>query len=721
MEPLATFVDVLLPIPLAKYFTYRVPQKLISQIHLGKRVIVQFRGNKLYTALIKKIHHQAPVNYTAKYIDDVVDESPIVNEFQGKLWSWIAEYYMCSEGDVMNAALPAGLKLSSETKVVLNEELFSDEIRKKEIVEFLSDDEFIIYEALEINSILTINEIYQLLSNRPVHAILRRLTDKNIVLLFEEIKERYKPKLEWYVELTEYAKNEANQRAIFETLEKKAFKQLEILMTYLKLSKIDSDEKYKIIKKTDLLKAANTNQVALDKLVEKNVFKLFQQEVSRFVDTGNEKVDKLLSTEQQQAFDSLKEQFKSKDVALLHGVTASGKTEVYFKLIEEQIAKGKQVLYLLPEIALTMQLINRLRKKFGDRVGVYHSKYSDNERVEVWRSLVTENSPKQFDVIIGARSSLFLPFSKLGLIIVDEEHDHSYKQYDPAPRYHARDTSIYLAKLHNAKVLLGSATPSLESYYNSQQHKYGYAALLKRFTDVKLPEILIVDIKEESRKKKMKSLFSDELLNEITNSLSKKEQVILFQNRRGFVPIIECTDCGWVPQCKQCDVSLTYHKYKNELKCHYCGYTTQPPAKCEACGNTKLLMLGFGTEKIVEELQHFLPDAKIDRMDLDTTRSKFSYQKIIQDFEDGGVDILVGTQMVTKGLDFDNVALVGIPNADSLFNFPNFRSYERAYQMIAQVAGRAGRKNKQGKVIIQSYYPTHPVLSYLINDEVNKF
>jgi primosomal protein N' (replication factor Y) len=504
-------------------------------------------------------------------------------------------------------------------------------------------------------------------------------------------------------------------------------------MTYITLSKRYSKERVEV-RKLDILKVVEGGEAALKSLIKKNVFELYEREVGRLASFENENKISNLNEEQQTILDSINVQFGRtenisgqpvKDVVLLHGVTSSGKTEIYVKLIEQAIAEGKQVLYLLPEIALTTQIINRLRKYFGDMVGVYHSKFNENERVEVWNNVLGRSFDKEkndtefpnFKLVIGARSALFLPFSNLGLVIVDEEHDTSYKQYDPSPRYNARDAAIYLAHIHKAKTLLGSATPCIESYYNAHDGKYGFAELTKRFGGVQMPEILIADVKEATRKKQMKSHFSPLLLDTITLALDKKEQVILFQNRRGFAPQLECNMCAWIPQCANCDVSLTYHKVSNQLRCHYCGYSIKPPTKCAACGDTDLKMKGFGTEKIEEELSIFYPKARISRMDLDTTRSKFAHQHIIQDFEEGNIDILVGTQMVTKGLDFDNVSMVGILNADSMLNFPDFRSFERSFQLMAQVSGRAGRKSKRGKVIIQTQNPDHSIIQEVIAND----
>ncbi len=749
MSRTTLFVDVILPLAVPNLYTYRVPFDWNDSIAVGKRVVVQFGRAKLYSAVVRRVHEIPPKQYAAKYIDTILDEHPIVNEKQFELWEWMSQYYMCNIGDVMVAALPGGLKLASETKVVLNPNFDFQSVANEE--QFLSDKEILVIDALEIRNVLSLQDISEIIEQKTVYPLIKTLIEKGVVLILEELKEKFKPKVESYVRFTEHANNEENLKTIFDTLERKAPKQLDSVMAFISLSKRYSKEILEV-KKSDILKMVEGAEAAIKSLAKKNVFEIYEREVGRLARYDSENKISALNEEQQSVLESINLQFSGKanvdgesnkivskenslsfgesrgevDVVLLHGVTSSGKTEIYVKLIEETIAKGKQVLYLLPEIALTTQIINRLRKYFGDVVGVYHSKFNENERVEIWNSVLGSSNNQQpatnNKLIIGARSALFLPFSNLGLVIVDEEHDTSYKQYDPSPRYNARDGAIYLAHIHKAKTLLGSATPSVESYFNAQDGKYGFAELSKRFGGVQMPEILIADVKEATRKKMMKSHFAPLLLDTVTLALDKKEQVILFQNRRGFAPQLECNMCAWVPQCANCDVSLTYHKVSNQLRCHYCGYSIKPPTKCAACGDTDLKMKGFGTEKIEEELSIFYPKARIARMDLDTTRSKFAHQHIIQDFEEGNIDILVGTQMVTKGLDFDNVSMVGILNADSMLNFPDFRSFERSYQLMAQVSGRAGRKNKRGKVIIQSQNPEHSIIQEVIaNDYLSMY
>jgi primosomal protein N' (replication factor Y) len=734
MSRTTLFVDVILPLAVPNLYTYRVPFDWNASVAIGKRVVVQFGKGKLYSALIRNIHEIPPKQYAAKYIESILDEVPVVNQKQFELWDWMSLYYMCNIGEVMVAALPGGLRLASETKIILN-----DGYKAQMEAAELSDKEHAVIEALEIRNVLTLNDVAQIIEQKTVYPAIKVLIEKGIVLIQEELKEKFKPKIESFVRITEYADNEENLKGIFETLEKKAPKQLDVLMAYINLSKRYSKDRQEV-KKTDLVKAVEGAESAIRSMTKKNIFEVYERETGRLSAFENENKVSSLNEIQQEVLDSIRSQFGwtssdsaipasgsglKKDVVLLHGVTSSGKTEIYVKLIEEAISKGRQVLYLLPEIALTTQIINRLKKYFGEGVGVYHSKFNENERVEIWNNVLGHNPKSQisdFKLIIGARSAMFLPFSDLGLVIVDEEHDTSFKQYDPSPRYNARDAAIYLSHIHKGKTLLGSATPSVESYFNAQDGKYGFAEIKKRFGGVQMPEILVADVKEAMKRKEMKSHFSPLLLDTITLALDKKEQVILFQNRRGFAPQLECNMCAWVPQCTNCDVSLTYHKVSNQLRCHYCGYSAKPPSKCSACGDTNLKMKGFGTEKIEEELAIFYPKAKIARMDLDTTRSKFAHQHIIQDFEDRKIDILVGTQMVTKGLDFDNVSMVGILNSDSMLNFPDFRSFERSFQLMSQVSGRAGRKNKRGKVIIQSQNPDHSIIREVVaNDYLSMY
>ncbi len=541
--------------------------------------------------------------------------------------------------------------------------------------------------------------------------------DKKAVILEEKLREIYKPKTETYIKLNDSIISEKQLNEAFENL-KRAPKQVHVLMSYIKLSGYFLNKKTLEVKKQLLIEESKASSAIVKSLVDKNILSEYNKTISRLNDDVKEQIEiKKLSEAQQKTHDEIQDQYSEKDVVLLHGVTSSGKTEIYIHLIKEQLDKGKQVLYLLPEIALTTQIINRLISVFGNRVGIYHSKFSDSERVEVYKNIIEPRDKIKYDIILGVRSSLFLPFSNLGLIIVDEEHENTYKQYDPAPRYNARDCSVVLAQMHKAKVLLGTATPSVESYFNAETGKYGLVQLTSRYQNIQLPEIHLVDILRARKKKEMKSIFSPALIDSIKDSLTINEQVILFQNRRGFAPYLECDMCGWIPYCTNCDVSLTYHRHKNELVCHYCGYTIRSPKTCKACGSAAVQTRGFGTEKIEDEIKIFFPDAKVARMDLDSTRKKNAYQTIIGEFEDGKIDILIGTQMVSKGLDFDNVSLVGILNADNMLNYPDFRAFERSYQLMAQVSGRAGRKNKQGKVVIQTSNPEHPILQFVLDNK----
>ncbi|WP_374164919.1 primosomal protein N' [Arcticibacter sp. MXS-1] len=700
-ERATLFVDVILPLAISKTYTYRIPNALKDQVGVGRRVVVQFGKSRVYTAIVAAISNKPPELYEAKYVIDVLDENRIVNESQLRLWEWMASYYMCQQGEVMQAALPSALKLASETKVILLQDAVYD---KQE----LNDKEFLIIDALEIQPELKISDITKLLGQKSVFRLLKSLFDKGIVHISEEIVERYKPKQKSFISLNPFYDEGENRKALFQLLERSR-KQLDALLAYIQLSRAGAP-----VGKKELVEASGCGESAIRSLVEKDIFVLESRNVSRLNDQdGDLGREFMLNEEQQGAVESIRQQFDQKDVVLLHGVTSSGKTQLYVRLIEEVIGTGRQVLYLLPEIALTTQIIERLRKYFGSRIGIYHSRLGDNERVEVWGKVLKG----EYSIVLGARSSVFLPFSDLGLIVVDEEHEVSYKQFDPAPRYHARDTAIYLASLHQAKVLLGSATPSMESYYNARSGKYGLAELTQRFGESSLPEIKVVSITEETTKKTIQSHFTSVLLDEIKLALQRKEQVILFQNRRGYTPMLVCRTCGYIPQCIHCDVSLTFHKSTGKLHCHYCGYKQDTVPVCPACGSTHIEQKGFGTEKIEDDLQFIFPDSRIARMDLDTTRSKNSFQRILNDFEERRIDILVGTQIVAKGLDFDHVTLIGIVNADSLLNYPDFRAFERSFQLLSQVAGRAGRREKRGTVIIQSHSVNHRVIEQVIRHD----
>jgi primosomal protein N' (replication factor Y) (superfamily II helicase) len=698
------FVEVILPLSLAKTFTYSVSETEYHYIKKGMRVAVPFGKSKIYTALVIELHQNAPTLYDAKEIHQILDEKPLVTQIQIDHWQWIASYYMCAIGDVFRGAIPSALLLESETVISQKQDIHVDESQ-------LSDDEYLIYQALQQQSSLKVQDIILILNKKSVFPILQKLIDKNILVLQEEMLETYKPKLVRYVRLNKEFDSNSGLEQLLQTL-KSATKQKEVILSYFQLSA--TEKKPITVKK--LTETSQTTSTIIKALIDKNIFEEYYLQEDRVNFKGESNEGKLkLSSPQENAFNSIKESLSNKEVCLLHGVTASGKTEIYIKLIEEYLAHGKQVLYLLPEIALTTQLVGRLRAHFGNKVAVFHSKYSNNERVEVWNQVLNKSEIAQ--IVIGARSALFLPFQDLGFVIVDEEHEQTYKQVDPAPRYHARDVAIVLAGLQKAKVLLGSATPSIESYSNAKSGKFGLVSLVERYGNVTMPEIELVDLKDKYFRKKMSGHFSEVLIEEITKSLSLGEQVILFQNRRGYSPLLECLTCGHVPQCQQCDVSLTYHKHKNQLRCHYCGYSIAKPTNCHACSSVNLTTKGFGTEQIQQELVEIFPSHKIGRMDQDTTRGKFGFEKIIDSFKNSEIDILVGTQMLGKGLDFDNVTLVGIMNADNLLYHPDFRAYERSFQMMAQVSGRSGRSEKQGKVIIQTYTPLHNTIQQVTRND----
>ena len=698
------FVEVILPLSLHKTFTYSVSEAEYDYIQKGMRIAVPFGKSKIYTALAIELHQNTPNLYEAKEIHQILDDKPIVNEFQIAHWQWISTYYMCAIGDVYRGAMPSGLLLESETIITQKPDVTIDEGT-------LSDEEYLIYDAIRQSSSLNVNDITAILNKKNILPVLQQLMAKNVLTLQEEVSESYKPKLVRYIKLHADFQNSNKLNELLEML-KNAAKQKELVLAYFQLSA----RARKPITVKDLIETANATSSAVKGLIDKGIFEEYHLQHDRVNFEGNlEETALILSQAQQQAFDEIISNFESKEVNLLHGVTSSGKTEIYIKLIESFLERGNQILYLLPEIALTTQLVSRLTAYFGNKVAVFHSKYSNNERVEVWRQVLDQSEKAQ--IVIGARSALFLPFSNLGLIIVDEEHEQTFKQQDPAPRYHARDAAIVLAHSHQAKVLLGSATPSIETYYNAQSSKYGLIEIFERFGNVLMPEIELVDLKDKYFRKKMSSHFSDTLIENISEALSLGEQVILFQNRRGYSPVVECMTCGHVPQCRQCDVSLTYHKNKSQLRCHYCGYSIANPTHCHNCNSVDLTTKGFGTEQIQQELEVLFPNVAIGRMDQDTTRGKFGFEKIIDSFKNREVAILVGTQMLAKGLDFDNVSLVGIMNADNMLYHPDFRAFERSYQMMTQVSGRSGRSEKRGKVIVQTYNPNHNTIQQVANND----
>lgn len=691
------FINVIIPLPIERHFTYSVSPAEADFLVPGMRVAVPFGKSKIYTGIVSLVHDRAPEIYEAKPIEQILDEQPVVTARQLKFWKWLAEYYMCSEGEVLKAAIPSAFLLESETIVQLVKDMVVDE-------DSLKDEEFLLLEALQRQSSLKIGEIVQILDKKTVLPVINALVEKKVVVVNQEIYEQYKPKLERYVRLRDEFSEEEGMHKLLDDLSR-APKQREVIFTLFTLTAKSGGP----VKVSDLSKESNASVNIIKTLIDKEVLEEFhQQKLRNEYEEGELAGEVHLNEYQEQALEEINRSFEEGDVCLLHGITSSGKTEIYVKLIEKVVAEGKQVLFLLPEIALTAQLIKRLQNYFGEKVIVYHSKYSVNERVEVYQNILRNTEKAR--IIVGVRSGIFLPFKNLGLIIVDEEHESTFKQYDPAPRYNARDASVVLGKLSQAKVLLGSATPALESYFNAVHNKYSLVNLNRRFGNVLLPEIEIVNIKEKYRKKRMTGHFSDRLLEEIRETLKNEEQVILFQNRRGFSPVMECNTCGHSPQCPNCDVSLTYHSHNNQLRCHYCGYHMAVQQKCMACGSPELSTKGFGTEQVETELKALFPSHKTARMDLDTTRGKHGYEKIIKAFEDGEIDILVGTQMLTKGLDFRNVRLVGIMNADTLLNFPDFRAHERSFQLMLQVAGRAGRTKKRGVVLIQTYNPHHQIV-----------
>ncbi|KAA5176497.1 primosomal protein N' [Bacteroides fragilis] len=700
------YVDVILPLPLPRCFTYSLPDEGAEEVQIGCRVVVPFGRKKYYTAIVRNVHHYAPTEYEVKEISTVLDTSPILLPGQFRFWEWLADYYLCTQGDVYKAALPSGLKLESETIVEYNPDFEADAP--------LSEREQLVLDLLAKEPEQCVTKLEKESGLKNILTVIKSLLDKEALFVKEELRRTYKPKTEARVRLVADASGEENLRRIFDELER-APKQLALLMKYVELSGVLGDGASKEVSKKELLQRASASPAIFNGLVEKQIFEVYYQEIGRLNRLVGKTVElNVLNEHQQRAYHEIMQSFQEKNVCLLHGVTSSGKTEVYIHLIEETLRQGRQVLYLLPEIALTTQITERLKRVFGSRLGIYHSKFPDAERVEIWQKQLTEEG---YDIILGVRSSVFLPFRNLGLVIVDEEHENTYKQQDPAPRYHARNAAIVLASMYGAKTLLGTATPSVETWQNATTGKFGWVELKERYKEIQLPEIIPVDIKELHRKKRMTGQFSPLLLQYVREALDNKQQVILFQNRRGFAPMIECRTCGWVPKCKNCDVSLTYHKGINQLTCHYCGYTYQLPRSCPACEGAELMHRGFGTEKIEDDVKLIFPEASVARMDLDTTRTRSAYEKIIADFEQGKTDILIGTQMVSKGLDFDHVSVVGILNADTMLNYPDFRSYERAFQLMAQVAGRAGRKNKRGRVVLQTKSIDHPIIRQVMTND----
>lgn len=699
------FADVILPLPLYRYFTYRIPDEMQGRLRQGHRVVVSFGRSKFYTAIVVALHDMEPQGYEVKEIATLLDDEPIVLRTQLNFWQWIAEYYLCSVGDVYKAALPSGLKLESETSLTINND-YEEDVDNR-----LTEREAVLLQTLAGQGRLTVQELEKATGLRNTLPVLRRLVEREAVFVTERMRVNYKPKTEVCVRLTFEQGNHEALRAAFD-LVGRAKQQEVLLLSFLDLSHFMQKGCYVEVSRSELLARADVSPAVLAGLVNKGVMETYKREVSRFVPLVHRSVElPRLSDEQSRALGEIYGSLGDKSVSLLHGVTSSGKTEIYIHIINNILQQGRQVLYLVPEIALTTQLTERLQRVFGDKLLIYHSRFSDNERVEIWYKMLRSREPI---VLLGVRSSVFLPFHDLGFVIVDEEHEPSYKQYDPAPRYHARSAAIVLAGMYGAKVLLGSATPSIESYYNALTGKYGLVELLVRYSNNPLPDVRTIDMREQRRRRQVKGNFSQALIDAMQGALKREEQIILFQNRRGFAPMVECRECAWIPKCTQCDVSLTYHKRDNRLVCHYCGYSCEIPHVCPACLQATIEVRGFGTERIEEDVEEMFPDVKMARMDLDTTRSRNAYQEIIDDFASGKSKILVGTQMVTKGLDFDRVSVVGILSADTMLSFPDFRAYERAFQMMSQVAGRSGRGKSRGEVLLQTSQPELPIIGQVI-------
>ena len=704
------FADVILPLPLPKYFTYRIPEAWRESLVAGSRVVVPFGRSRFYTAIVVHTHNLAPKDYETKEISTLLDAQPVLRRPQLQFWEWIADYYLCAVGDVFKAAIPSGLKIESETQVAPNPEYVTDDGT------LLKERESLLLDTLLQKGKMNVQELERESGLRNTLPVIRTLLERGAILISEEMQYRYKPRTEVYVRVRIAREEREKLRETFEAL-KSAKKQIRLLMTYLDMSGFMRRDALREVSRRELLECAEVSPQILAALTEKGIFECYRKEVSRFAQEmlRTEPLHRLTPV-QQEAYDRIVKNFAQKSVTLLHGVTSCGKTEIYMHLIDAVVRQGRQVLYLVPEIALTTQLAARLQRVFGRRLAVYHSKFTDGERVEIWNNLLHDS---EIQIVLGVRSAVFLPFRDLGLVIVDEEHETSYKQQEPAPRYHARNAAIVLASMHGAKTLLGTATPSVESYYNARSGKYGLVELAVRYEEIELPRILVVDMGDLRRKRRLArdSNLSPQLVEISRDALQKGEQVIFFQNRRGYAPMAECRLCAWTPRCERCDVSLTYHKYAGALVCHYCGYTQPLPHVCPSCGEASIEIRGFGTERVEEEVERAFPDTAITRMDLDTTRSRKAYEQMIADFEQQKSRILIGTQMVTKGLDFDHVSVVGILNADMLLNYPDFRAHERAFQMMEQVAGRAGRRNRQGTVLLQTACPQHPVIAQVVRHD----
>jgi len=714
------FAEVIVPVSLPQLFTYTIPETSQFLCDVGSRVVVSFGKTKLYSGVVHRIFDEPPQqSFEIKDIIEVLDSTPIINTIQLRFWDWIAAYYLCSVGEVYRAAVPSSLKLESETVIYRTSKPIDFQDLSPKEINFLG----IFNDKVQEIELTKVSKYTGLKNNI---SLVKNLLSKNYLVSDKIIQDKFQAKTEKYIVLSENITNEEQLRNIFDILEKKAPKQLEVFVFYLSYSG------YKMLNnnilnrgelpKKDILANSKLSPSALNGLIQKNIFVEEEREISRLKQyEGDIELYHELSETQQDAYNKILEQFNKLNTVLLFGVTGCGKTEIYIKLIDKYLSQGKQVLYLLPEIVLTSQIIRRLQKVFGNKVGIYHSKISDMERAEIWKNLCDTQNPDSYKLIIGVRSSIFLPFSNLGLIIVDEEHENSYKQFDPQPRYNARDLSVVLAGMHGAKVLLGSATPSFESYFNAQNGKYGLVEIYNRFGSSQMPDIQVIDTRQAARKGLMRSLFSQSLLKHIGDNIQSHKQTILFRNRRGFSPYVECNSCGWIPKCENCDVTLTYHKRENRLVCHHCGYAIDMPHKCFACGDNNLSTKGFGTEQVEDEIKVFFPDAKISRLDADVSTSRNKFEQIIYEFEQGYIDILTGTQMISKGFDFKNLTLCGILNADSMLFFPDFRAEERTFQQLTQVSGRTGRTEVRGKVIIQSSNPENQVFTDVANNDYKGF
>ena len=707
------YIDVSLPLPVKDQFTYHVPPEKEGGACVGGRVVVPFGRSKLYTGIVLRIHDTVPdKDILIKDAVDFLDETPAVLPRQLALWKWMSHYYMCTLGDLVKTALPSGMKIESETRLSLNTAF--------ENWENLTKRENALYELIQEKQIDSVAQLQKEMKSNGVLSLVKSLMEKGALAVQEELKRKFAPKTETHVRIGKDYRTPDTLEELKNAIGKQP-KRCHLLSCYIEKAGVDKAEKdgdfenLEEVSRAALLRDSGISPAVLSGMIAKGYFEQYDYEVGRLdLTAGPVERQHTLSAEQQQAYDSIKASFCARSVCLLHGVTSSGKTEIYIKLIQDQTESGKQVLYLLPEIALTTQITERLRKVFGDKLGIYHSGYTDNERVEIWRKQLSDHP---FQIILGARSSMFLPFQNLGLVIVDEEHESSYKQQDPVPRYNARDTSIVLASQYKAKVLLGSATPSMESYHNAQTGKYGYVYLGHRFGNIQLPCVEIIDTKDLRKRKMMPTPFSPRLQEEMRKTLKEGGQVILFHNRRGYTPVLECRKCGWVPTCQFCDVSLTYHQNIHKLVCHYCGATYDVPRKCPCCEEQDMGFSGFGTEKIEEEVHKFFPEARTARLDFDSTRTRHSYERILEDFACGKTDVLIGTQMVSKGLDFDRVRVVGILDADTMLARPDFRAFERSFQMISQVAGRAGRRTERGYVILQTKHPEYSVVRQIVDND----